>query len=120
MSSANPRWPEGSAKAPVARQDSAATQHATGLRDQCKAQTYTVLRSFAMTDGADSWVSLTQASDGNLYGTMYVGGVYNFGTVFKMNAAGNLTMSHSSTGGTDGAYPRASVIQASDGLRRRG
>ena len=37
------------------------------------------------------------------------------GTVFKLDAAGTLTTLHSFTGGSDGAYPYAGLIQATDG-----
>ncbi len=78
-----------------------------------------VIYSFAgENDGALPVASLIQAFDGNLYGTTYYGGVDGFGTVFKI---GNLATSptegvvYNFTGGNDGGYPQASLIQASDG-----
>jgi uncharacterized repeat protein (TIGR03803 family) len=77
-------------------------------------------------DGSNPYASLIQASDGNLYGTTRVGGsggCNDFlgpgcGTAFKIS---NPTTSpaesviYSFTGGSDGSYPHASLIQASDG-----
>lgn len=54
-------------------------------------------------------------SDSNLYGTTYAGGLFNTGTVFKINAAGNLTALYSFTSGLDGAQPQAALIQGIDG-----
>src|SRR5206468_17707 len=51
---------------------------------------------------------------GSFYGTTYSGGSNGVGTVFKMNAAGTVTTLHSFIG-SDGTYPQAGLIQASDG-----
>jgi uncharacterized repeat protein (TIGR03803 family) len=73
-------------------------------------------------DGAYPLAGLTQASDGNLYGTTYQGGAYGthnsgpgYGTIFKITTGGALTTLYSFTGGTDEAYPLAGLIQAKDG-----
>jgi len=75
------------------------------------------------TDGALP-VGLTQASDGNFYGTALNGGASGDGTVFKFSPSrtgGTLTTLYSfcSQGGlggcTDGAIPFAPLIQAADG-----
>lgn len=39
--------------------------------------------------------SLIQAMDGFLYGTTLTGGIYNQGTVFRVNGAGQVTTVHS-------------------------
>ena len=43
-----------------------------------------------------------------------MGGAHNYGTVFKLTPAGKLTTLHSFDG-TDGKYPAATLIQATDG-----
>src|ERR1019366_9456144 len=74
--------------------------------------TLTTLHSFDDTDGAGPG-GLIQASDGNFYGTTWVGGANGYGTVFKITPAGALTTLHSFDV-TDGSYPFG-LIQATDG-----
>jgi uncharacterized repeat protein (TIGR03803 family) len=66
-------------------------------------------------DGAVPMSGLTQDSSGNWYGTTSLGGVYNYGTVFELDASGTFTTLYSFTGGTDGAYPNAGVVLDSAG-----
>ena len=83
------------------------------------AQTFTTLHSFDVTDGANPYAGLVQATDGNLYGTtVRWRGQRADGTVFKITPSGTLTTLYSfcSKGGcTDGAYPFAGLVQATDG-----
>jgi uncharacterized repeat protein (TIGR03803 family)/VCBS repeat-containing protein len=79
------------------------------------AATVTVLHSFSYSDGAFPDAALLQAADGTFYGTTSYGGASGYGTVFKMNAAGTLLTPLHSFSLSDGAYPQASLIQASDG-----
>jgi len=59
---------------------------------------------------------LAQGSDGNFYGTTALGGAHFRGTVFNIDAAGNLTTLHSFSGSpTEGALPFAGLVQGSDG-----
>ena len=60
---------------------------------------------------------MIQATDGSFYGTTSMRrSATDAGTVFKLDAAGTLTTLHRFTGGSsDGAYPYAGVIQATDG-----
>jgi uncharacterized repeat protein (TIGR03803 family) len=70
------------------------------------------------TDGRDSVAALTQATDGNFYGTTQSGGPANAGTVFEITAAGALTTVYdfcSRPGCFDGQSPFAALIQAADG-----
>jgi uncharacterized repeat protein (TIGR03803 family) len=76
----------------------------------------TLLYSFSGTsDGGNPDTALTLAKDGNFYGTTVGVGFRNFGTVFKISTAGALTTLYSFTGGSDGAYVAAPLVQASDG-----
>jgi uncharacterized repeat protein (TIGR03803 family) len=64
------------------------------------AQSEEVLHSFN-TGGGDEdaifpYAELLQASDGNFYSTTGYGGASNFGTVFKMDSSGNVTILHDS------------------------
>jgi uncharacterized repeat protein (TIGR03803 family) len=67
-------------------------------------------------EGVYPVASLVQARDGNFYGTTNRGGAYDgaWGTVFKVTSGGTLTTLHSFDY-TDGIYPAAAVIQATDG-----
>jgi uncharacterized repeat protein (TIGR03803 family) len=78
------------------------------------AQTFTTLHSFDVTDGANPYSGLVQATDGNFYGTTANGGANNFGTVFKIASSGNLTTLHSFDE-TDGAYPYSGLVQGTNG-----
>jgi uncharacterized repeat protein (TIGR03803 family) len=67
------------------------------------------------TDGADPVAGLTQASDGNLYGTTEIGGTNSYGAIFRITTNGIFTRLYSFTDGHDGAYPLATLVQAYDG-----
>jgi uncharacterized repeat protein (TIGR03803 family) len=76
----------------------------------------TTLYSFTgFTDGAYPEAGLVQGRDGNFYGTTYDGGTSNSGSVFQITSGGTLTNLYSFTGGNDGAYPEAGLVQAGDG-----
>jgi uncharacterized repeat protein (TIGR03803 family) len=49
--------------------------------------TYSVLHSFAGTDGSFPFSRLVFDSQGNMYGTTYRGGAHDFGTVFRLSPA---------------------------------
>jgi uncharacterized repeat protein (TIGR03803 family) len=71
---------------------------------------------YSFTGGADGGgpAGLVQGSDGNLYGTTFLGGANYAGTVFKFNPAGTLTTLYGFTGGADGGNPSAGLVQGSD------
>jgi len=76
----------------------------------------TVLYSFsAGDDGAYPQSPLIQDSQGNLYGTTFSYGVSGWGTVFELIRPGKVKILHSFGAGTDGARPRAGVIQDDKG-----
>jgi uncharacterized repeat protein (TIGR03803 family) len=59
----------------------------------------TVLHSFTGSpDGATPLAGLVRDATGNLYGTTKRGGAFNWGTVFKIDAAGKETVLHSFSG----------------------
>lgn len=71
------------------------------------AQTFSVLHTFtgAPDDGVNPDSALTRDSDGNLYGSTVAGGSSLYGTVFKLDSAGNETILHS----FDDAYQNAGI-----------
>ena len=77
----------------------------------------TTLYEFTGGDDGANPNGLVQGSDGNFYGTTYYGGTNNIdsGTVFKISTNGALTSLYSFTGGNDGGWPYAGLVQGSDG-----
>jgi uncharacterized repeat protein (TIGR03803 family) len=81
------------------------------------AGTLTTLLSFDWTDGAIPQ-TLIQATDGNFYGTTYLGGSTNYyGTIFKVTPTGTLTTLYTfctARGCPDGISPN-DLVQGTDG-----
>jgi uncharacterized repeat protein (TIGR03803 family) len=77
----------------------------------------TVLHSFSGgTDGSYPYAGLVRDAEGNLYGTTNQGGSSGYGTVFKLDRAGNETLLHTFTGtGGDGAYPFDDLVRSANG-----
>jgi uncharacterized repeat protein (TIGR03803 family) len=92
----------------------------------------TVLYNFCSqpncSDGAETRAGLVQGSDGNLYGTAFLGGASNnpcpvwtgngCGTVFQLTLAGTLTTLYNfcaQPNCSDGANPYGALVQGSDG-----
>jgi len=65
-------------------------------------------------DGQYPDSTLVMGPDGAFYGNTQNGGLYNFGSVFKVSTAGVLTTLHSFNI-TDGVNPAGSLLLASDG-----
>jgi|HubBroStandDraft_6_1064221.scaffolds.fasta_scaffold68231_2 uncharacterized repeat protein (TIGR03803 family) len=83
----------------------------------------TTLYSFCVaypscTDGDLPYAGLTQGSDGSFYGTTGFGGANGAGTIFKVTSLGKLTTLYSfcaRTNCSDGSFPQAALVQATDG-----
>jgi uncharacterized repeat protein (TIGR03803 family) len=82
----------------------------------------TTIHAFcAETDCADGSVpesTLVQAANGNFYGTTISGGINSVGTVYEITPSGQFTTLYkfcSLPNCTDGKYPFANLIQATDG-----
>jgi uncharacterized repeat protein (TIGR03803 family) len=74
----------------------------------------TVLYSFkAGKDGSYPLASLIQDGQGNLYGTTWSGGAYNYGTVFLVSPSGAEQVLYSF--GKNGVNPYAGLIQDTQG-----
>ena len=70
-------------------------------------------------DGAYPYDRLVQGTDGNFYGTTYIGGsVYGAGVAFKITPSGKMTTLHTfctESDCPDGSEPQAGLIQGNDG-----
>jgi len=75
--------------------------------------TLTTLHTFNGTDGANPVVALIQASDENLYGTVFDGGTNNLGTVFRITLNGKLTTLYNFDAAEGDPY--APLVQATNG-----
>jgi uncharacterized repeat protein (TIGR03803 family) len=73
-------------------------------------------------DGYAPEAGLVQGTDGNFYSTTYYGGLPpypGFGIIYKITSGGTLTILYSfcvQSGCTDGEYPRAGLVQATNGV----
>ena len=65
-------------------------------------------------DGSVPQAGLIQGFDGNFYGTTSGGGTDGSGIIYKITPAGVLTILRSLTGGTQGSYPVAGLVQGSN------
>jgi uncharacterized repeat protein (TIGR03803 family) len=81
----------------------------------------TVLHSFAVFSAngyGQPTGNLIQDSEGNFYGTTFIGQAdagYGYGVVYKVGPGGHSTVLHNFTGGADGGLPYGGVIRDSKG-----
>jgi uncharacterized repeat protein (TIGR03803 family) len=73
------------------------------------AQTYILMHKFDEYDGTNPYGNLTRDAAGNLYGTTYLGGANEWGTVFKVDTNGRETVLSSFPHYTDGVDPHAGL-----------
>src|ERR1022692_444217 len=71
-----------------------------------QAQTFSVVHTFAGSDGADPVNGFVIDAAGNLYGTASAGGGSSHGVVFKMSTSGKETVLHVFKGAKDGWSPQ--------------
>jgi uncharacterized repeat protein (TIGR03803 family) len=77
---------------------------------------FAILYTFKGTpDGSSPSGPLLRDKEGNLYGTTAFGGTFGFGTVFRLDSAGDETTLYSFAGGNDGANPSSGVVRDSSG-----
>jgi uncharacterized repeat protein (TIGR03803 family) len=80
------------------------------------AQNYTVLHSFGNgDDGLEPFGPLLLDTADNLYGTTTAGGQEFWGTVFKLNSAGEESILHAFGGSPDGAQAEGSLVNGGNG-----
>lgn len=76
---------------------------------------FTVLTRFnGATQGNAPFETVLKAKDSSYYGTASSGGLYNYGTIFKI-CRGTVTMLRSFNRNTDGGTPKGSLVQGTDG-----
>ena len=73
-------------------------------------------------DGKLPIAGLIKGTDGSFYGTTRLGGAFNYGTLYKTDASGTVSVLYSfsnldsSGNNLNGAYPVSNLVQGSDGL----
>jgi uncharacterized repeat protein (TIGR03803 family) len=65
--------------------------------------------------GSNPYKGVIRASDGNFYGTTYLGGTNNHGVIFRMTPAGAVTVLYNFRGQPDGCNPFGRLVQGPDG-----
>jgi uncharacterized repeat protein (TIGR03803 family) len=75
---------------------------------------YSLCSKSGCTDGEYTYAVPIQGTDGNFYGTTYLGGSKELGTVFKITPSGKQTTLHTFDG-ADGSQPLAGLVQGSNG-----
>ena len=90
---------------------------AVPLTQLAQAQTFTVLHQFSGQDGEAPSAGLTMDAAGNFYGTTYLGGQFNYGSVFKLKHAGSswILTPLFAFDGPHGSNPWARVVFGPDG-----
>jgi uncharacterized repeat protein (TIGR03803 family) len=72
---------------------------------------YSFNPSSGTADGCSPYAGLLRDASGNLYGTTYNCGAFQWGIVFKIDPSGNETILHNFAGGdSDGGYPYGGLI----------
>ncbi len=88
------------------------------LAVRAEAQTFSYLASFDGTNGYQPFGSLTQATDGNFYGTTTNGGGHGGGNVYRITPSGEITSVYDfclRSNCADGTAPESAPVLASDG-----
>ena len=87
----------------------------SSLAASTEAANVRILHRFSGSDGSDPQTALTLGVDGRFYGTTLVGGQFDLGTVFAIDANNrNLVTLHSFASG-EGSEPLGQLVLASDG-----
>lgn len=83
---------------------------------------YSVIYNFSGgIDGGNPYGNVTFDKSGNMFGTTFSGGAAGdangsgYGTIWEYNAAGNFSVLHAFSGGSDACYPNGGVAIASNG-----
>ena len=77
--------------------------------------TYTKLKDFDKTNGANPYGSLVQSGDGKLYGMTAGGGSGGYGVIFSFDPSATTFTKLVDFDSTNGAKPFGSLVKASDG-----
>jgi uncharacterized repeat protein (TIGR03803 family) len=76
---------------------------------------YSTLVQFNIANGGIPYAGLVLGADGNFYGTTLIGGPNYSGSIFRLTPAGSITTLSTFSGGLNGQYPTAPLIQGTDG-----
>ena len=76
---------------------------------------FSVIALFDEANGTNPYSPLIQASDGNLYGTASTWGSFEWGTIYRTTASGDLTVLYNFNGSLGAGNPLAGLIEGTDG-----
>jgi uncharacterized repeat protein (TIGR03803 family) len=76
------------------------------------ASQYSVIHNFSLNDGTNPQRTLTQASNGLLFGTTISGGIYGLGTAFKFDVATNTYTKIFDFDSNSGTQPQSDIQEA--------
>ncbi len=83
-----------------------------------QAQTFSYLADFDGANGYQPFGSLTQGTDGNIYGTTTNGGGHGYGNIYRITPSGEITSIYNfclRLSCTDGTTPESAPVLGSDG-----
>jgi uncharacterized repeat protein (TIGR03803 family) len=94
--------------------DGGSSGDGTVFRLTTNATGFSTLFTFSGVNGDFPVAGMVQGTDGYFYGTTYEGGVYGYGTIFKITSGGART-TLLSFDESDGVYPSGVLVQGTDG-----
>jgi uncharacterized repeat protein (TIGR03803 family) len=74
-----------------------------------------VPHNFGRNQGSEPYAGVIRDAEGNLYGTTFYGGPNYYGTIYKLDSAGNFKALYNFNGATDGRCPQGGVARDSTG-----
>ena len=85
--------------------------HGTLFSYNIGSSAFSMLVAFNGSNGAEPWNSLTEASDGKLYGTTHRGGAYDYGVIFRYDTTSGICQVIKNFDGIAGGHPYQDITE---------